>query len=77
MKCCSFKLKDLEKHYDKMMKRFYCIHGIDDVNLKQDFLNSFPELFGVEAQKILIVKQGTLQTAFIAQLYKLVRDVLE
>ncbi|GJS47538.1 putative zinc finger, CCHC-type containing protein [Tanacetum coccineum] len=43
MKCCSFQKKDLEKHYDRMSQRFYCLNGVDDVNLKQVFLNSFPE----------------------------------
>lgn len=54
MKCCSFLRKDLERHYDRMPKRFYCINVIDDVNLKQAFLNSFQEPLGAEAQKIMI-----------------------
>ncbi|GKB76449.1 hypothetical protein Tco_0943344 [Tanacetum coccineum] len=36
MKCCSFQKKDLEKHYDRMSQRFYCLNGVDDVNLKQN-----------------------------------------
>ncbi|XP_024014520.1 uncharacterized protein LOC112088468 [Eutrema salsugineum] len=43
MRCCSFKRKDLEKHYERMSKRFYVLNGIDDVNLKQAYLNSLPE----------------------------------
>lgn len=77
MKCYSFLLKDLEKHYDRMLKRFYCIKGIDDVNLKQAFLNSFPEPLDTEAQKLLVLKQGTLQNIFIAQLYELITDSFE
>ena len=49
MKCSSYLLKDLEKHYDRMTKRFYAINGIDDVNLKQAFLNSFSEPLCAEA----------------------------
>ena len=60
MKCCSFLPKDLEKNYDRMSKRFYCINGIDDVNLKQVFLNFFPEPLGAETQKLMHLKQGTL-----------------
>nr|GEZ93989.1 putative zinc finger, CCHC-type [Tanacetum cinerariifolium] len=42
MKCCSFQKKDLEKHYDRMSQRFYCLNGVDDVNLKQKkFLAEF------------------------------------
>ncbi|GKA85638.1 hypothetical protein Tco_0807292 [Tanacetum coccineum] len=42
MECCSFQKKDLEKHYDRMSQRFYCLNGVDDVNLKQKkFLAEF------------------------------------
>lgn len=60
IKCYSFLLKELEKHYDRMFKRFYDINGIDDVNLKQAFLNSFPKYVGAEAQKLLVLEQETL-----------------
>ncbi|KAL9994508.1 hypothetical protein Hdeb2414_s0002g00065751 [Helianthus debilis subsp. tardiflorus] len=49
MKCCSFRPKDLEKHSNRMSERFYCLQGIDDVNLKQVFLNFFPESLSNEA----------------------------
>lgn len=57
-----------------MTKWFYYINGTNDVNLKQAFLNSFPEPLDAEAQKLLMLKQGTLQ---IAQLYELITDSLE
>lgn len=38
MRCCSYKRKDLETHYERMSKWFYAINGIDDINLKQLFL---------------------------------------
>lgn len=60
-----------------MSKQFYCIYGIDDVNLKQAFLNSFPKPLGAEAQKILTVQRGTLQASTLAQLYELIVNALE
>lgn len=60
MECCSFLKMDLDKHYDCMSKWFYCIYGINDVNLKQAFLNSFLEPLGAETQKILALQRGTL-----------------
>lgn len=48
MNCCSFRRKDLEAHYDRMSQRFYLLDGIDDVNLKQAFLNSLPVPLGSE-----------------------------
>ncbi|GKD53261.1 putative zinc finger, CCHC-type containing protein, partial [Tanacetum coccineum] len=34
----------LEKHYDRMSQRFYCLNGVDDVNLKQLILNALAKL---------------------------------
>nr|GEU46858.1 hypothetical protein [Tanacetum cinerariifolium] len=60
LKCCSFQKKDLEKHYDRMSQRFYYFNGVDDVNLKQVFLNSFPESLGNEAYRALEAKNVTI-----------------
>ncbi|KAL4556805.1 hypothetical protein LXL04_034968 [Taraxacum kok-saghyz] len=38
------KMKYLETHYNQMSQQFYCLQGIDDVNLKGVFLNSFPRV---------------------------------
>ena len=66
MKCCSYLPKDIENHYDRMTKLFYAIGAIDDVKLKQAFLNSFPEPLGAEAHKLMALKQATLQNSSIA-----------
>ncbi|GKC45396.1 putative reverse transcriptase domain, viral movement protein [Tanacetum coccineum] len=63
MKCCSFQKKDLEKNYDRMSQRFYCLNIVDDVNLKQVFLNSFPESLGNEAYRALEARN----TKFLAE----------
>ncbi|KAF5797001.1 putative transcription factor interactor and regulator CCHC(Zn) family [Helianthus annuus] len=76
MKCCSFRPKDLEKHYNKMSERFYCLHGIDDVNLKQVFLNSFPESLSNEAYRALETKNMTVAQASLGGLYQLVMKAL-
>lgn len=38
VKCCSYQHKDLERHYQKMSKKFHILHGIDDPSLKQVFI---------------------------------------
>ena len=43
LKCCSFKRKDLEKHFQKAAEQYYQIGGPDDVNLKQAYLGSIPD----------------------------------
>nr|GEX17570.1 putative zinc finger, CCHC-type [Tanacetum cinerariifolium] len=76
MKCCSFQKKDLEKHYDRMSWRFYFINGVDDVNLKQVFLNSFPESLGNEAYRALEAKNVTIAQTTLGELYKLILNAL-
>ena len=53
MKCCSFERKDLERHFDRMSRQFYTIDEVDDVNIKQTFLNSLPESLGDETLRIM------------------------
>ncbi|KAJ0893699.1 putative transcription factor interactor and regulator CCHC(Zn) family [Helianthus annuus] len=76
MKCCSFRPKDLEKHYNRMSERFYCLQGIDDVNLKQVFLNSFPESLANEAYRALEAKSMTVAQASLGGLYQLIKNAL-
>nr|GEZ49990.1 putative zinc finger, CCHC-type [Tanacetum cinerariifolium] len=76
MKCCSFQNKDLEKHYNHMSQRFYCLNGVDDVNLKQVFLNSFPEYLGNEAYRALEAKNVTIAQTTLGELYQLILNAL-
>ncbi|GJX32307.1 putative zinc finger, CCHC-type containing protein [Tanacetum coccineum] len=76
MKCCSFQKKDLEKHYDRMSHRFYCLNGVDDVNLKQVFLNSFPESLGNEAYRALEARNVTIAQTTLGELYQLILNAL-
>ena len=76
MKCCSFQQKDLEKHYNRMSERFYCLNGVDDVNLKQVFVNSFPESLSNEAYRSLENKGMTVAQASLGELYQLLMNAL-
>ena len=61
MKCCSFERKDLEKHFDRMSRRYYYFNGMDDVNSKHTFLNSLPEPLGDETLRMMKLQKITLQ----------------
>ncbi|GJV11256.1 hypothetical protein Tco_1352797 [Tanacetum coccineum] len=76
MKCCSFQKKDLEKHYDRMSQRFYCLNRVDDVNLKQVFLNSFPESLRNEAYRALEARNVTIAQTTLGELYQLILNAL-
>ncbi|KAJ9550757.1 hypothetical protein OSB04_014802 [Centaurea solstitialis] len=77
MKCCSFRLKDLETHYNNMSKRFYCLNGIDDTNLKQVFLNSFPPSLANEVYRTLETKNITVTQTTLGELYQMIISSLQ
>ncbi|KAK9750015.1 hypothetical protein RND81_02G166600 [Saponaria officinalis] len=77
MKCCSFMRKDLERHYEKMSKRFYALEGMDDVNLKQAYLNSLPEPLGNETARQFSLKSIPLGNATFGELYQTSLAALE
>ncbi|GAA0158392.1 hypothetical protein LIER_15436 [Lithospermum erythrorhizon] len=70
MKCCSFKRKDLGKHYERMSKTFYALGGIDDVNLKQAYLNSLPEPLENETGRTLSMNNMALHTTTFRKVYQ-------
>lgn len=43
IKCCSLKAKDLEKHYHRMMQRFYVLDGLNDPSRKNTYVAYLPQ----------------------------------
>ncbi|XP_043687616.1 uncharacterized protein LOC122638833 [Telopea speciosissima] len=77
MKCYSFLNLDLEKHFTRMMDRFYILGGLDDVNMKQVFLNSFPEPLGKDAAKNLHIQGLQLHQITLGRLYQEIQIALQ
>ncbi|GKB47028.1 putative zinc finger, CCHC-type containing protein [Tanacetum coccineum] len=59
-----------------MSQRFYCLNRVDDVNLKQVFLNSFPESLGNEAYRALESRNVTIAQTTLGELYQLILNAL-
>nr|GEZ34915.1 putative zinc finger, CCHC-type [Tanacetum cinerariifolium] len=59
-----------------MSQRFYCLNEVDDVNLKQVFLNSFPESLGNEAYRALEATNVTIAQTTLGKLYQLILNAL-
>ncbi|GJS47536.1 putative zinc finger, CCHC-type containing protein [Tanacetum coccineum] len=59
-----------------MSQRFYCLNGVDDVNPKQVFLNSFPESLGNEAYRALEARNVTIAQTTLGELYQLILNAL-
>ena len=77
MKCCSFERKDLEKHFDRMSRRYYSFNGMDDVNAKHTFLDSLPEPLGDETLRMMNLQKIALQQASLREIYQHVLIALE
>ena len=77
VKSCSFERKDLEKHFDRMSRRYYSFNGMDDVNAKHTFLNSLPEPLGDETLRMMNLQKITLQQASLGEIYQHVLIALE
>ncbi|XP_010445614.1 PREDICTED: uncharacterized protein LOC104728315 [Camelina sativa] len=60
-----------------LSKRFYALNGIDDVNLKQAYLNSLPEPLGNETSRILSLKNMPLNQASLGEIYQISLAALE
>ncbi|GKD54736.1 hypothetical protein Tco_1288123 [Tanacetum coccineum] len=56
--------------------RFYCLNGVDDVNLKQVFLNSFPKSLRNEAYRALEARNVTIAQTTLGELYQLILNAL-
>lgn len=70
MKCCSFEMRDLERHFDQMSRWFYTINGMDNVNIKRTFLNSLPKSFGDETLRMMNIQRITLNQASLGEIYQ-------
>ena len=77
MKCCAFERKDLEKHFDRISKRYYSFNGMDDVNAKHTFLNSLTEPLGDETLRMMNLQKITLHQAYLGEIYQHVLIALE
>ena len=70
MKCYSFERRDLERHFDRKSRRFYTINGVDDVNIKRNFLNFILEPLGDKTLQMMNIQRITLQRASLGEIYQ-------
>ncbi|GKA55023.1 hypothetical protein Tco_0753972 [Tanacetum coccineum] len=63
-----------KEEFLKMKYCFYYLNGVDDVNLKQVFLNSFPESLGNEAYQALEARNVTIAQTTLGELGHFARN---
>jgi len=79
MKCCSLKMKDIERHFQRMQQRFYLLNGYNDPSLKNTYVSSLPEevqgemyrMFNMQNKEITQMTLGEIHQTCIVALDKL------
>ncbi|KAF8011959.1 hypothetical protein BT93_I0169 [Corymbia citriodora subsp. variegata] len=74
-KCCSLRRKDLDRHFQAMIKLFYLLGA--DWNLKPIFLASIPKELSQAAKKTLQQRQKTITEATLGEIQQAVHIAIE
>ncbi|KAL2513329.1 putative zinc finger protein [Abeliophyllum distichum] len=75
--CCSNNPKDLDKHFQNAVRCFYLIRGMDDLNIRQAYLESIPQHLGQEALRVIEMKGQSLGTTSFGELHNMVQGTLK
>ena len=77
MRCCSLKIKDLDKHFQGMNQRFYLLNGLNDPSLKNTYVTSIPEEIQPELNKMVAAAQMNLSTMSMGQIHQFTLKVVD
>jgi len=77
MKCCSVKIADLEKHYQRMSKRFYHLNGLNDPSLKNTYVASLPVEIQPELNRMTIAIQKDFTSSTIGQIHQMTLEAVD
>ncbi|XP_061339072.1 uncharacterized protein LOC133285806 [Gastrolobium bilobum] len=77
MKCCSLKIKDLERHFKRMMQKFYLLNGYNDPSLKNTYVASLPKEIQPELNKMAIAQGKDFTALTMGQIHQLTLEVVD
>jgi hypothetical protein len=77
MKCCSLLPKDIDRHIDRMTKRFYLLNGINDLSLKHVFFASFPEELQHDIEKLIDSTKRSFESFSLGELSHIVKEAFK
>ncbi|KAI5409459.1 hypothetical protein KIW84_055047 [Lathyrus oleraceus] len=77
MKCCSLKIKDLDKHYHRMAQRYYVLNGYNDPSLKNTYVSPLPQELQPEIHRMLATTQRDIKTMSLGQIHQVTIEALE
>nr|KYP54834.1 polyprotein [Cajanus cajan] len=77
MKCCSLKLKDLDKHYLRMLKRFYLLNGLNDPSLKSTYVSSLPTEIQPELARMAAAMNKDFTGLTIGRIHQMTQEAID
>lgn len=77
MKCCSLKVKYLERHHQRMSRRFYLLNGFNDPSLKNTYVSSLPQELQPEIHKMAATAQNDINMMSLGQIHQMTVEALE
>ncbi|RDX86620.1 hypothetical protein CR513_32030, partial [Mucuna pruriens] len=77
MKCCSLNIQDLDTHFQRMIRRFYLLNGLNDPSLKNTYVASLPERLQPEMNRMAMATQKEFSTMSMGQIHQMTKEALD
>ncbi|WVY95147.1 hypothetical protein V8G54_034235 [Vigna mungo] len=74
MKCCSLNMKDLDRHFKRMLQRFYLLNGANDVSLKNTYVAFLPVQLQSELNRMAMAAQKDFSTMTMGQIHQMTKE---
>ncbi|QCD96106.1 hypothetical protein DEO72_LG6g808 [Vigna unguiculata] len=76
MKCCSLSMKDLDRHFKRMIQRFYLLNGGNDPSLKNTYVASLLVDLQPELNRMAIAAQKDFSHMTMGQIHQMTNPLL-
>jgi len=77
MKCCSLNMKDLDRHFKRMIQRFYLLNGGNDPSLKNTYVASLPVDLQPELNRMAIAAQKDFSHMTMGQIHQMTKEAVD
>ncbi|RDX86364.1 hypothetical protein CR513_32304, partial [Mucuna pruriens] len=77
MKCCSIKIKDLNKHFQRMSQRFYILNGLNDTSLKNTYVASLPKEIQPELNRMAMAAQKDFSAMTMGEIHQMTQEAVD
>ncbi|RDX66824.1 hypothetical protein CR513_54368, partial [Mucuna pruriens] len=77
MKCCSIKIEDLYKHFQRMSQRFYMLNGLNDPSLKNTYVASLPKEIQPELNRMAMAAQKDFSAMTMGEIHQMTQEAID